>query len=171
MKITKLLLFSAAVILFSCGKDDDPKPSSDGIVGTWAITELEYHGTTSTSAQGASIEATFTGAGKDLNLTTTFGKNPNTVTNQGSYTIVLTTTIMGQTSTEEYDFEEAISDGTWALNGSTLTVTTQAGPQEVTVLEQTATSLKLKAVVSENQTQQGITIATNVEATYTFKKQ
>jgi hypothetical protein len=170
MKIAKLMLLSAAVILFSCGDDDDPTPSIDALVGTWAITSLDYQGTSTTTMQGASIEAKFTGTGKDLDLTTTFNKNPNTVTNQGSYTIVLTTTVLGQTTTEEYTGDEVVTDGTWTLNGNKLTVTTPDGPQEATIVEQTATTMKLKIVLSETETDQGMTLTTHIEATYNLKK-
>jgi hypothetical protein len=171
MKITKLLMLVAAVILFSCGKDDDPKPGSDSLVGTWAITALNYEGTSTTSVQGVSVTANFTGTGKDMNLKTTFGKDPNTVTNQGSYTIVLTTSTQGQTVTEEYTYDEVITNGTWALNGSKITVTTADGPQEATIVEQTASTLKLKVEENESETQQGVTVAVVIKGTYTFQKQ
>jgi hypothetical protein len=170
MKITKLLLFSVAVILFSCGKDDDPIPTSQGMVGAWTITALDYKGTTTTTAQGASVKADFTGTGKALNLTVTFKDNPKVVTNEGSYTIVLKTTIMGQTSTDEYPLEEAFTDGTWALDGKTLRITGANGTDKATIIEQTSTTLKVSVNESESETDQGITIATNLQATYTFKK-
>jgi hypothetical protein len=171
MKITKLLLLSLAVIFLSCSEDEDPIPTSEGMVGDWAITELDYKGTTTTTAQGVSIKADFTGTGKDMDLITTFNSNPNTVTSEGSYTIVLKTTSMGQSTTDEYEMDETVTDGTWTLNGKTLTVTSDFGPQTATILEQTSTTLKLKAEVSENQSDQGITVSSKIEAIYTFTKQ
>jgi hypothetical protein len=171
MKITKFLLLSLAVIFLSCSEDEDPIPTSEGMVGDWAITALDYKGTTTTTAQGVSIKADFTGTGKDMDLITTFNSNPNTVTSEGSYTIVLKTTSMGQSTTDEYEMDETVTDGTWALNGKTLTVTSDFGPQTATILEQTSTTLKLKAEVSENQSDQGITVSSQIEAIYTFTKQ
>jgi hypothetical protein len=171
MKITKLLLLSLAVIFLSCSEDEDPIPTSEGMVGDWAITALDYKGTTTTTAQGVSIKADFTGTGKDMDLITTFNSNPNTVTSEGSYTIVLKTTSMGQSTTDEYEMDETVTDGTWTLNGKTLTVTSDFGPQTATILEQTSTTLKLKAEVSENQSDQGITVSSKIEAIYTFTKQ
>ena len=78
---------------------------------------------------------------------------------------------MGQSTTEEYEMDETETDGTWTLNGNTLTVTSDFGPQTATILEQTSTALKLKAEVSENQSDQGITVSTKIEAIYTFAKQ
>jgi hypothetical protein len=171
MKITKFLLLSLAVIFLACSEDDDPKPTSEAMVGNWAITALEYKGTTTTTAQGATIKADFTGTGKDMDLITHFKANPNTVTSEGSYTIVLKTTYMGQSMTEEVPMEEVVTDGTWKLNGSTLTVTNDFGAQDATIVEQTSTTLKLKINVSDSETDQGITVATKVEAVYTFTKQ
>jgi hypothetical protein len=171
MKITKFLLLSLAVIFLSCSEDEDPIPTSEGMVGHWAITALDYKGTTTTTAQGVSIKADFTGTGKDMDLITTFNSNPNTVTSEGSYTIVLKTTSMGQSTTDEYEMDETVTDGTWTLNGKTLTVTSDFGPQTATILEQTSTTLKLKAEVSENQSDQGITVSSKIEAIYTFTKQ
>jgi hypothetical protein len=171
MKITKFLLLSLAVIFLSCSEDEDPIPTSEGMVGHWAITALDYKGTTTTTAQGVSIKADFTGTGKDMDLITTFNSNPNTVTSEGSYTIVLKTTSMGQSTTDEYEMDETVTDGTWTLNGKTLTVTSDFGPQTATILEQTSTILKLKAEVSENQSDQGITVSSKIEAIYTFTKQ
>ena len=99
MKITKFLLLSLTLIFLSCSEDEESIPTSEGMVGDWAITALDYKGTTTTTAQGASIKMDFTGTGKDMDLITTFNSNPNTVTSEGSYTIVLKTTYMGQTTT------------------------------------------------------------------------
>jgi hypothetical protein len=170
MKITKLLLLSVAVMLFSCGDDEEFQPTSQGMVGAWQITAVDYKGTTTTSAQGMSIKADFTGTGKDMTLTTTFGASPNTVTTQGSYTIVLKTTVAGQTETEEYPVEEIFSDGTWTLDGKTLSITDASGTEKATIIEQTSTSLKMKVDINETETQQGITVTTNVSGVYTFKK-
>lgn len=171
MKITKLFLLGAALILFSCSKDSDPNPAGEGLVGTWAITAIDYKGTTTTTAQGVSFKADFTGTGKDLNLITTFTANPNTVTNEGSYSLLVTTTMMGQTMTEEYLLEEVVMDGTWTLDGSKLTITTDDGPQEATITEQTSTTLTLNVKVTESITEQGITETTDVDGIYTFQKQ
>jgi hypothetical protein len=171
MKITKLLLLSLVVIFFSCSEDEDPKPTTEGMVGAWAITALDYKGTTTTSAEGLSMKAEFTGTGKDMNLITTFGANPNIVTSQGSYTIVLTTNMMGQTETQEYPFEEVVTDGTWSLNGNTLTITNDFDSQTATIVEQNSTTLKVRIDVDETESDQGITVSTKVQATYTFTKQ
>jgi hypothetical protein len=119
---------------------------------------------------GASIQAQFTATGKNMDVTTTFTKNPNKIISVGTYTIVMTTSILGQTSTEEYVSDGTEMDGTWTLNGNTLTITTVDGPQEATIVEHSATRLKLKIEISESETDQGITTSTELAATYTFEK-
>lgn len=170
MKITKLLLLCIAVILFSCSEDEDPIPTSDAMVGSWTVTALTYSGSTTTTISGVTLKADFTGTGKDMDLTTTFGLSPNTVTNEGSYTIVLTTTSAGVTSTDEFLFEEIINDGTWALSGKTLSITNPGGTQQATILKQTSTTLEIGVNVDESESVSGITITTKVQGVYTFIK-
>src|SRR5690349_21529334 len=118
MKIIKLFFLGIAVLFFSCGSDDEaPLPAIEGMVGTWNVTAIDYSGTTTTSAAGQSIKATFTGKGKDIDYTTTFSVEPNEVVSNGDYVIELKTTVMGQTTTEDYYFDEVLMDGTWELEG------------------------------------------------------
>ena len=170
MKITKPIFLGLAVIFLSCGEDDDPLPTSQGMLGAWAMTAVDYTGTSTTTALGNSIKATYTGTGKDMNLTTTFVENPNTVTSEGSYIIVLKTIMQGQTSTAEYPFDGVVTDGTWTLAGNTLTVTDANGPQKATILSQTSTTFKMRMDVKENESSLGITVSADVHITYTFTK-
>lgn len=170
MKTTKLLLLSLAVIFLSCSEDEERLPTSQGMVGTWSMTSVDYTGTSTTTMQGASLTADYTGTGKEMNVVSTFAENPNTVLTEGSYIIVVKTTMMGQTTTEEVPFDEVVSDGTWTLSGRTLTVSGPNGPEEATILEQTSTSLKMRMDVTESFTSQDITVSTELQITYTFKK-
>lgn len=170
MKITKLLFLSIAVILFSCSEDEDPLPTNEGMIGTWAVTGINYKGTTTTSGAGVNLKADFTGTGKEMDFTTTFNHDPNTVTSEGSYVIELKTTMLGQTTTEDYVLDEVFTDGTWSLNGRTLTVTSGGETQEGTITKQTATTLEVKINLDESQTDSGITVTAKVQAVYTFEK-
>ncbi len=172
MKITKLLFLAISILLLSCSEDEDPLPTEEGMLGTWIITDLTYSGSTTTTVAGISpIKADFTGFGKDMDLTTTFNADPNTVTSEGSYTIEITTTVLGMSETEEVEFEEAIMDGTWELNGKTLTVTNPGGTQEGTIVSQTSTSMKIKVSIDQTESGAGYTVRTRVNGTYTFVKQ
>ncbi len=169
MKIAKLVLLSIALVLFSCGKEDDPKPTADGLIGTWSITALDYEGSTTTTILGTSITSSFTGVAKDLDMTVTFNENPNTVTSQGSYTISITTTTLGQSVTEDFTFDDFFDDGTWALNGQTLTVTSSGVVQEATIISQTSTTLVLGIDSEETQDLAGVgSITTSIQGAYTL---
>ncbi len=171
MNYTRLLLLALFVVLFSCSDDEAPLPTSEGMLGTWSVTAISYKGSTTTTVSGVSIKADFTGTGKDMDLTTTFSENPNTVTSEGSYTIVLTTTMLGQTTTEEYPFDEAVIDGTWTLEGRTLTITNGAITQDATITRQTSTVLEVKIKLEETESDPNFTVTTKVDAVYTFEKQ
>lgn len=170
MKLTKLILISFSVILFSCSDDEAPMPTSEGMLGIWNVTAISYEGSTTTTVMGVSVKANFTGTGKDMDLTTTFNESPNTVTSEGSYTIVLTTTMMGQTTTEEVPFDNMLMDGTWTLEGRTLTVTNGSTIQEATVTRQTSTILEVKITFEETEGDENYTVSTKFDAVYTFEK-
>ena len=170
MKLTKLFLLSIAVIFLSCSEDEDPLPTSQGMVGTWNIAAVDYSGVTSTTVLGATAKVNFTGTGKDMNVVSTFNENPNTVETEGSYVIELKTTAGGQTTTEDVAFEDVALDGTWTLDGRALTITGPVGPQKASVLEQTATKLKISMDLKETQSAQGITITTDIKTVFTFTK-
>lgn len=170
MKITKLFFLSLVVILFSCDKEEDPLPTSEGMEGEWTITGINYSGTTTTSAFGLSATVNHTGTGKNMDLTTTFTRDPNTVASEGSYTIEVKNTALGQTVTEELHFTEVLIDGTWTLEGRTLTIANTGIEQEATVTRQTSTALELRININESETAQGTTVATNIQIVYTFQK-
>jgi hypothetical protein len=171
MKLSKLFLIGLAVIFLSCGDDDDdPQPTSEGLAGTWTVTAIAYEGTTTTSGGGMEMEADFTGTGKNMDLDITFNENPATFTSQGDYTIAMTTTMMGQSIKQDYPFEGFLADGTWALDGKKITVTGPNGPQEATIIEQTATTLKMEWDYVDIQSQQGVSIEMDIHGVYTFKK-
>lgn len=65
MKVLSLVLLSSLVLLFSCSQGDDPQPTSEGLVGTWTVTGIDYKGSTTTTITGVSLKADFTGTGKD----------------------------------------------------------------------------------------------------------
>jgi hypothetical protein len=170
MKLTKFLMFCIiAIILLSCS-EEDPQPTSAGMVGTWSVTAVDYKGTTSVSGSGISAKTDFTGTGKNMHLTVVFKETPNTVVSEGGYTAVLKTTMAGQTSTEEIEVDGFLTNGTWTLSGRTVTFTNPDGTDTATIIEQTATTMKMKWVVNESETDSGITTTEQVTGTYTLTK-
>src|SRR5690348_12659071 len=145
MKITRLFLIAVSALLFSCGSDDEaPLPTSEGMIGTWNVTDIDYSGSTTTTYMGQSVKATFTGHGKEIDYTTTFSAEPNEVVSEGSYVIELTTTVAGQSETEDYAFDQAFMDGTWELDGRTVIITSDGQEQEGTITKQSDTELVIR---------------------------
>jgi len=170
MKVSRLLMLGVVVLLLACSEDEAVLPTSEGMIGTWAVTAITYNGTTSTNLGGITSKASFTGKGKDMDYTTNFSSDPNSVSSQGSYTIELKTTVYGQTTTEDYEMNEGLMDGTWELNGKTLTITSGDITQEGTVTKQTDTVLEVKIDYTETTTDAGIKITVKVKAVYKFQK-
>lgn len=165
-------MVSLAVLFFSCS-DDEPTPALptvEGLTATWDLTAIDYSGTTATTFEGSTIKATFTGKGKNLDYTTTFSVDPNTVVSQGSYTIELKTTVAGQTTTEDQEFNDAFMDGTWELDGRTLIITNDGLSQEAVITKQTDDVLEAKVNIEESFSFSEMTVSTKVKAIYKFRK-
>ena len=174
MKILKLTLVLVAFIAFtSCSEDDNGggNDTSGDIVGTWIGTGVDYTGTSETTTMGQTVSADFVGEAFDINYTLTFSENPNNVVADGSYSIELTTTINGQSSTETVEDLEFLNDGTWERSGNTLTITAEGEPGDATIVELTDTTLVLEIVESEGISAPDFEFTTQVTAVMTFTRQ
>lgn len=167
-KVFFLSLITVFSLVFtSCSNDEDAvsNASESEITGTWNLTALETkNGRSDTNFDGTSIPTTFTAVGKDFNTVVTFSENPNIVTSEGSYTTVVTTTVMGETSTEEETGEDFFESDEWRLDGSTLYF--GSGEEEVgfTITELTDSKISLRYEINETVDFFGAT--TSVSATY-----
>ncbi|TDS10871.1 hypothetical protein DFQ03_3762 [Maribacter caenipelagi] len=167
-KVFFLSLITVFSLVFtSCSNDEDAvsNASESEITGTWNLTALETKdGRSDTNFDGTSILTTFTAVGKDFNTVVTFSENPNIVTSEGSYTTVVTTTVMGETSTEEETGEDFFESDEWRLDGSTLYF--GSGEEEVgfTITELTDSKISLRYEIDETVDFFGAT--TSVSATY-----
>ena len=155
------------LVFTSCSKDDDgvSNASEASIIGTWNLTALEAKdGTTNTNFDGTSIPTTFTAVGKDFDTIITFDEKPQIVNSEGSYTTVLTTTVMGETSTEDQEGEDFFETEEWRLEGSTLYF--GSGEEEIgfTITEFTDSKMSLRYRIDE--TVEIFGAITSVSATY-----
>ncbi|HNP67214.1 MAG TPA: lipocalin family protein [Aequorivita sp.] len=174
MKIFKLILFTAFISLtISCSKDDNnPALENNGnIVGVWKGTTVDYSGATETSGQGQNISATFNGEGYDVDYTLTFTENPNKVVSDGSYSIELTTTANGQSTTQNIENLEFLSSGEWSMNGNTLNVTVDNETDEITIVQLTDDTMVLKGQEVQTMSQGGFTVTSTTNIILTFTKQ
>ena len=169
MKKYFLVAFVAAFTLVSssCSKDQDgvSGASEASIIGTWNLTALEAtDGKSNTNFDGTSIPATFSAVGKDFDTVVTFSEEPQIVASEGSYTTVLTTTVMGETQTQEEQGEDFFESDEWRLDGSTLFF--GSGDEEVgfSITELTDSKMSLRYKLNESVEAFGAT--STVSATY-----
>jgi len=171
MKKLGLLFTVFILILTSCSSDSSDSPViSASIVGEWIATALDYSGTSSTTIQGQSVIADFVGEAYDINYTVTFSENLNTLVSEGNYSLELTYTILGQTTTENVENVQFLEDGTWEQNGDELIVTNNGETTAFDILELTANRLKLGLETVEEVTEQGAVITSTIYAELTFTR-
>lgn len=118
--MTKLLklFFSISIIIlmFSCGKDDDPAAKGD-LEGDWTATA--YSATIETSSAGvglSTIVAEGTSFDYDLNL------DGSMFTTSGSYSANQTVTTAGFTQSNAVDYANISGSGTYTVDGNTMTI-------------------------------------------------
>jgi len=166
-----LAIFTMAIV--SCSSDDDNGGSNTtgDLLGTWVGQTVNYSGSTVTTFQGQNITADFVGEGYDVDYTLTFSENPNEVTSNGSYSIELTTTIAGQSTTQNEENIQFLETSDWAREGDQLTITTNGESTTGTIQELTATSLVLAIDTVEQTSEQGIDTTVTINAVSTYTRQ
>lgn len=168
----------------SCNTDDGESDTSADLVGTWAVTSLEYDGTTSFDFLGETINTSFDGVGQNLDLTFTFSENPNEYSAEGYYDIILDFTVNGMSETETTSVDNLQQEGTWERNGNILFIDGEiidldvyipardtTGMSDLTILELTDTTLRLGQKVSEQVTEEGITVSVSISSEFVFTRQ
>ena len=178
MKILKLLFLSLFVsFAISCSSSDDDNGSSGSgeidaeLVDTWIGTAVDYTGTTETEFNGVTLTADFVGEGFDIDYSINFTENPNEVTSDGSYSILLTTTIQGTSTEQTIPNLTFFETSTWEVNGDQITVSSNgAEPQTFTITELTETTLIIEGEQVTVQTQSGATVTTTVDLTAVYTR-
>lgn len=170
----KLSLLFIVFALTSCSSDDIDSSGNGNIygdiLGTWIGVDVNYSGSTVTEIIGEpSLTADFVGEAYDVDYTLTFSENPNELVSEGSYSIELTTTTLGQSQTDNVEDLEFLNDGAWDRAGDQLTIVSNGETSVGTILELTDTSLILEIDEVQDISQQGFVINTtlNVIATFT----
>lgn len=176
MKFTKFIFVSVLFsLLVSCSNDEDNDnmiDAEESIIGSWELTDLEYEGTSETILYGIESTATFTGTAYDIDMVTDFTEDPNELTSEGGYSISLTTTIDGVSTTTEHENLDAISDGTWEKIGNQLIISSDLDPegQEGTIIELTTNSLKLAVDYHSVIADSDISITQDIHVVYSYTR-
>ena len=153
MKKLNLLCIALALVLTACSSDDDggtPPNNTSDVAGTWIALDVLYSGQTVAEAVGQTITSDFVGDAFDVDYTLTFSENPNVYVSEGSYSVELTTTTLGQTQVFDVENLEFVGDGEWSRNGSELSVTFDGETNVMTILELTDTTLRLGVTETED---------------------
>lgn len=167
MKKISLLLVVFSLICTSCNiesVDYDGVSGDVSIVGEWKMVNYTYTGETTTSGQGQTLSTSFIGEAFDMNNTITFSQNPNTITSNGAFSIKLTSTTLGQTSTQNITGIPAINDGTWEQEGDELFTFSNGQEGVMKIEELTENRLVLTVNHEEDLSQSGFTIISTIDA-------
>lgn len=168
-----LILSLLMTVAVSCGSDDEAsRPPATGVAGNWQLTAYSVNNGESVSVLGGvEIEEQFTQTGTSFDYTVSFGNTINELIPSGSFTVSETRTGQGESTTQSLVLTGDIPSGSWALNGSTLSLTSQLGASitvEVTQVNETSLIFVLDLAQVSSQNPGEAMISGN--ATYTFTR-
>jgi len=166
MKIKILLIITAILFLTGCASNDNTNSlilSPSALAGDWNLTSQTVEdGTFTATENGVTITATYTSFARDINVLFSFTENPNEVTQDGTYTLVNTISLLGQEEVEEEDVILSNSEvSNWSLENNILTITDNDVDILLSVEEFTDTYIKLKSEIDETETFNGETVSTS----------
>ena len=171
-KTTILFAFIAALSFNSCSDDSDSDFDTSGdLIGVWQGVDVDYSGNTVTSFAGQSETSDFVGEAYDVDYTITFTEDPNNVVSDGSYSVELTSTTLGQTNTQNFENLEFLENGSWSKSGNQLSIISNGVEQIMTILELTDTKLTLSITTVEDLSQSGVTITSTLDVITTYTRQ
>jgi hypothetical protein len=163
--LSTLTFFTLVFTSCSDDNDDGVEATNASFVGVWNLTAVETtNGTSTTSFDGESIVTEFESIGKDFDATVLFSENPNTFLSEGSYTTVLTTSFMGETSTEEQEGENFFDASEWRAEGNMLYF--GSGDEEEVFIITSLTDTEINLRYELNTSQDFFGADFNIVATY-----
>ena len=155
------------MIFTSCSKDNNGSidATEADIIGTWNLTALETtNGRTTTIIDGESTVTDFDAVGQDFATVVIFSENPQIVTSEGTYTTVITSTVMGETTTQEEQGENFFESDEWRLDGDILYFGTGEEELGFTIISLSDAEILLRYTIDETVDFFGAIIT--VSATY-----
>ncbi|MDO5980854.1 lipocalin family protein [Flavivirga spongiicola] len=170
-KLSILFIALTLVLTTSCSSDDASPEISGSIIGTWKGISVDYSGTTVTSAQGQSVNTDYVGEAYDIDYSLTFNENPNNLISTGSYSIKLTSTVAGQTTTRTVENLKVLGDGTWKMENNELEIITGNGTGVMKIEKLTESELVLSATEVTDLSQGGVSVISTTDVITTYKKQ
>ncbi len=172
MKKLGFLLALTLLVFTSCSKDDDSPEVSGDLAGTWDVVDYNYSGKTVTSGGGTTLTADFVAEAFDIDYSITFSENPNEMAASGSMSIKLTSTVLGQTSTQNITGVgvDGVTSGTWEKVGNEIITLSNGQEARMTIEKLTDTELVLTISHEEDLSESGFTIISNIDARITLER-
>lgn len=177
-KLIKLFCaLSILVLVFSCGKDDDPVAKTGDLEGDWTATS--FSATIVTSSFGATLATVkLTGTSFDYDLSLD-GAN---FTTTGDYSADQEVNTGGFNQTTSVDYTEINGSGTYSVDGNMMTTdgsffelqangtagTVGGGPQTATFEIDADGVLTLNQDETVTETSNGLTVDANIVSTSTW---
>lgn len=162
MKLVRLLSLFFIIIFTSCSSDDSLVVATENLPGSWNLQQFDTELTTTFNVLGLPVSSRSNAIAEDIDVQITFSENPNTVVTNGSYTLVITTTVLDESQTEEITTTDQILAGTWTVNGNEVTISstvpdTEPDFQNITyrIIELTENRLQMRANFETTQTIEG----------------
>jgi len=168
-----IFLFALITLTISCDTTEcGCSIPSERIVGHWNGTAIDINGTTQVALPGfpISVPVTIIGEGYNLNFTYTLAENPDEATSEGSYSMEITATTVGQSFTENQENIEFDFSGPWSQDNDLLTMTVNGQEVIATILELTATTLIIEFSTEQMVTYDGQDIIINAITTISFSR-
>lgn len=167
-KLKLIFVFIAMIGLASCSDEDGGNTNNGNAAGSWEPTELTYNGTSTFTQAGQTVSMDFSAVGIDFHNTVITLNNDGTFDSAGEgITVEMTMEFMGQEMTQEMSAPSFISEGTWEVNGSTMTLTESSTnePQDYDIVELSDTTMRLTGTQSTEMNGSEATV--NVDMTLT----
>ncbi|NRD19938.1 lipocalin family protein [Winogradskyella eckloniae] len=174
IKLNYFYLFCCVICLMACASDDDnsnDELSTSDLLGTWVGVDLDYSGNTTFEYLGIPVVSQFTGEAYDIDYTITFTDNPNQFYTNGTYSMELTTTFLGETEVSSVENLEFLGDGTWSLSGSELTIERDGFSSVATVTLVSNDVIEVDLMEEQSTTLEGVDYIVNVHSISTFERQ
>ncbi len=129
-KLNLILLLAITSFFISCEKENDAAENNveknnaieeTSLKGDWQLTGyIQEDGKNTTLVGNQSSTINFSSVGKDYDMTITFSEDPKTVTSNGQYGVVLTSTVFGEIQTQESIAFSALKASEWRIDNNTL---------------------------------------------------
>ena len=167
----QVLCLGLAIFFLSCSKDNEVSVEAQ-LSGSWkAIEVYTNNGQSSGTANGITINSTYTFEGKDINTIVTFNDD-HTFSSVGSYTQVLKTTLNGETFITEFEANDFVLPGTWEATETSITFKQATGEvQTAEIITLTDEKLEFKYEFSNTEITPDFTTLTSATIFYTLKKE